>query len=54
MLPIFLGRPTTLNGKSQMTPLKRHGTASETTPRITTHRRPVARPRALLPEFETR
>ena len=43
--PIFFGRPTTLNGKSQMTPVRRQGTASETTPRITTHRRPVARPR---------
>ena len=27
-----MGRPTTLNGKSQMTPLWRHGTALETTP----------------------
>ena len=43
--PTSIERLATLNGKSHKTPVRRQGTASETTPRITTHRRPVARPR---------
>ena len=43
--PTSIGRLATLNRKSHKTPVWRHGTASETTPRITTHRRPVLRPR---------
>ena len=43
--PTSIERLATLNGKSHKTPVRRQGTASETTPRIITHRRPVARPR---------
>ena len=49
IMPSSIGRLATLNGKLHKTPLKRQGTASEMTPRLTAHRRHVARPRTVIP-----